>query len=104
MIIAATRGQHYLGDNGLGTVPTRLGHGRPSGPGAGTTAEYAIQGHRRPPVGSAPPRCLHADGSLWCSRQPLGYTRDTILGDLSQGLGLLLGEDLPDSSFDEVVW
>ena len=44
VIIAATRGQHYLGDNGLGTVPTRRGPGRPSGPGAGTTAEYAIPG------------------------------------------------------------
>ena len=31
VIIAATRGQHYLGDNGLGTVPTRRGPGRPSG-------------------------------------------------------------------------
>ena len=95
VIIAATRGQQHLGDNGLATVPTRRGHGRPSGPGAGTTAEYGPRGTCRPPVGAAPPSCLHVDGSLWCARQPLGYTRDTILGDLSQGLGLLLGEDLP---------
>jgi hypothetical protein len=49
VIIAATRGQHYLGDNGLGQVPTRLGHGRPTRPGTGTTAEYGprgTEGHR----------------------------------------------------------
>ena len=96
VIIAATRGQHYLGDNGLGHGPD------PSGPTVALRGQVRAprqsmrsQGHRRPPVGSAPPSCLHVDGSLWCSRQPLGYTRDTILGDLSQGLGLLLGEDLP---------
>ena len=95
VIIAATRGQQHLGDNGLGHGPD------PSGPRSPFRARYGhdgrvwSQGYRRPPVGSAPPGCLHVDGSLWCSRQPLGYTRDTILGDLSQGLGLLLGEDLP---------
>ena len=43
--------------------------------------------------------CLHVDGSLWCSRQPLGYTRNSILGDLSQGLGLLPGRNLDNPSF-----
>ena len=49
VIIAATRGQQHLGDNGLGHGPVRLPHGRPSGPGAGTTAEYGprgTEGHR----------------------------------------------------------
>ena len=95
VIIAATRGQQHLGDNGLGHGPDPSGPRSPFGARCGHHGRVWSQGHRRPPVGSAPPRCLHADGSLWCSRQPLGYTRDTILGDLSQGLGLLLGEDLP---------
>ena len=95
VIIAATRGQHYLGDNGLGHGPDPSGPRSPFGARCGHHGRVCVPGHRRPPVGSAPPSCLHVDGSLWCSRQPLGYTRDTILGDLSQGLGLLLGEDLP---------
>ena len=85
----------HLGDNGLGHGPDPSGPRSPFGARCGHHGRVWSQGHRRPPVGSAPPSCLHVDGSLWCSRQPLGYTRDTILGDLSQGLGLLLGEDLP---------
>ena len=68
MIIAATRGQHYLGDNGLWHGFIRLPHGRPSGPGAGTDAEYAIQGHVEATRGSTGSSCLHVDGSLWCAQ------------------------------------
>ena len=95
MIIAATRGQQHLGDNGLGHGPVRW-------------APVALQGQVRAPRQSMRSRGTEGHrlarhhlvvytwmdpyGVLW---QPLGYTRDTILGDLSQGLGLLLGEDLP---------
>ena len=105
VIIAATRGQHYLGDNGLGHGPDPSGPRSPFGGRCGHTRQsMRSQGHRRPPVGSAPPSCLHVDGSLWCSRQPLGYTRDTILGDLSQGSDCSWVKTYPDPSFDEVVW
>ena len=48
VIIAATRGQHYLGDNGLGHGPVRLPHGRPSGPVRARGTGYASRGTCRP--------------------------------------------------------
>ena len=48
VIIAATRGQQHLGDNGLGHGPVRLPHGRPSGPVRARGAGYASRGTCRP--------------------------------------------------------
>ena len=44
VIIAATRGQHYLGDNGLGHGPARLGPRSPFGARCGHHGRVCVPG------------------------------------------------------------